>query len=59
MDVVGELGAKSYIAAAAAATADGERAEPAVMFMSLLWNSSGETDIEVGFSVEKRWLNLS
>lgn len=51
MDVVGELGAKSYIAAAAAATADGERAEPAVMFMSLLWNSSGETD--VGVSVEK------
>lgn len=51
MDVVGELGAKSYIAAAAAATADGERAEPAVMFMSLLWNSPGETD--VGVSVEK------
>lgn len=51
VDVVGELGAKSYIAAAAAATADGERAEPAVMFMSLLWNSSGETD--VGVSVEK------
>lgn len=48
VDVFGESGA-----------ADGEGADFAVMYMLLLWNSSGETDIEVGFSVEKRWLNLS
>lgn len=56
LDDVGGSGASWHTAAAAAA--DGETAELAVTYMSLLWTSSGETDVRVGFYRERR-LNLS
>lgn len=48
VNVVGKSGANSHTAAA-----DGERAELAATYVSLLWISSGETDVGVGVSVEK------